>query len=200
MRRKRFEIYHALKPGHLTAIGLVAAHWSSLEVMIIGLIARIAEIPTATATIMVSSSNFTTWLEILRKLTIQSKRYAWKEPGLIKLCGKLQKLHTQRNNVVHACWLEGKRLPGLINSALPPIPQELATGVGVPKRGLKVFIPINLTAAQMRETARMIQEGEQELLSWWVKPQLTYQLGNSTLTIPDLQNPPTKIAKNRKRQ
>lgn len=183
MPAKQTSIQKFLKPNHLHAIGLVAAQWSSLELTVIFIIAKLAQLDVASTITLVAPSNFASWLEMLRKLTIQSKEIAWKEPQLVKLSEKMRTLQTARNGVVHAAWMPGQTES---NKKWPSV-----SGIGVPKRGLKILLSIDKTPAQMRALAKAIESAESALVGWQnlrrEEPQIKGLLGK----LYDLDNPPT---------
>lgn len=183
MPTKQTSIQKFLKPNHLQAIGLVAAQWSSLELTVIFIIAKIAKIDVASTITMVAPSNFASWLEMLRKLTIQSKELSWKEPQLVKLSEKMRTLQTARNGVVHAAWMPG---PNESNKRWPSV-----SGIGIPKRGLKILLSIEKTPAQMRSISKAIEAAESALVSWHnlkrEEPRIKGLLGN----FYGLGSPPT---------
>jgi hypothetical protein len=161
MPRQKSAIRKALTPSHLQAIGLVAATWNSLELTLLYLISKMAETRFPTTVAMVSPSNFAAWLDMLRRLTRRSKEHSWKEKELVKICERMKSRHTERNAVVHAVWGEQSGI-GLAKTA---------SGFGMPKRGLTVFLEIEKTSAEMRAIAKRILEVEQELIGWYAKQQ-----------------------------
>ena len=164
MARKKSDIRAALTKSHLHAIGLVAAEWSLLEFYILFIISRMSETKLVTTTIMSGSGNVAGWLEMIQKFADRNTDYA---PGIAKLkavCKSIKSLQTERNNIVHACWLSSSTRNYL----------DKASGFGIPKRGKQTYIPVDKSAPEMRDAAKRIAAAQSALLSWWAaqpKPQ-----------------------------
>jgi len=139
---------------------------------------------------MAAPSNFAAWLDMLRRLTRRNHATAWKDKELVKLCERLKARQTERNAVVHAVWHE----PSGIGLA------KTASGFGVPKRGLMVFLEIEKSSAQMRDIAKRIQEAEQELIEWWAKQQPMTGRGLVAQAMLGAQNPQPTTAKHQTQQ
>ena len=102
--------------------------------------------------------------DVLMRFARANEDHAEKEKELNKLCERLKTLYTLRNNVVHALWLMPPSATGLASLLSPyTAPHDIATGVGVPKKGRKITIPLSMTAAQIRDVARQIGEAERAL-------------------------------------
>ena len=194
MPRKKSQVRKALTDSHLKAIGTVAASWSSLEMSILYIMAKIASIPFQTALILAGPSNLAAWSDMLKKLCGQATRYGWNEKKLSSLLEKIKKLSSERNNVVHASWSPetNNQQTGLL--WIPPTnaqPPKIAKGLGVPKRGKSVLISVEKTAADIRDVAKKIEATEQELFVWLAQtPPRHVQLALA-LEAQGRQNPPT---------
>lgn len=166
MSARKLSMQRILKPGHLQAIGLVAAQWNSLELNLLYVILKIANVPLATTTMLAAPAAFASWMDSLRKFAENSPEHKWKTIELLELCKAMQKLHTARNSVVHASWYAEYVGSGIINAVRKVDPQGRVQGTGVPKRGTKVFTVIQHSAAEMRAIAKKIQEIESALFLW----------------------------------
>lgn len=192
MAKAPSEIRLALKPAHLHAIGLVAAQWSSLEINVLFAISIIGKIHLAKVFAIAPFSDLPSWLMMLRRL-IDHAEDKWKEPLLIDISNKIEKLRKKRNSVVHAAWsFPGEKLSNLLD---PQMPREVASGTGIPKRGLKSVIAVEMTPKQIRAIAKEIEEVQQELREWMaVIPTKRQRLlfaqalrdHQSPLTMPDM--------------
>lgn len=192
MAKAPSEIRLALKPAHLHAIGLVAAQWSSLEINVLLAISIIGKIHIAKVFAIAPFSDLPSWLMMLRRL-IDHAEDKWKEPLLIDISNKIEKLRKKRNSVVHAAWsFPTEKLSNLLD---PSMPRELASGIGVPKRGLKSMIAVEMTPKQIRAIAKEIEVVQQEFRDWMaVIPTKRQRLlfaqalkdHRSPLTMPDM--------------
>lgn len=171
MARKKSAIRSALKPAHLQAIGLVAAQWNSLEFFTLWFISKLANIKLGEAIILAAPSNMMGWTQMLQKLARRSEEYSWKTNELKPLCKRMNELQIERNAVVHAFWDKPDYASDLAAIAANITPPRRVTGVGIPKRGLSIFIDIAKSAAEMRDLAKRIEEAESALFSWWAKQQ-----------------------------
>jgi len=192
MGREKSRVNKALTRAHLHAIGLVAAHWNSLELMVLYILSELASTPFRTTVALAAPSNFAAWLDMLRRLANRSDEHRWKAGNLRKVCEKLKTLQTARNTVVHAFWHEPDS-PGL-GFATPR-----ATGIGFPKRGLMVMLPIEKSAQEMRDIAKSIAKAERELIAWWGLLPPKSVLSTLSQIFPAARNLPPKTAKRQSR-
>ena len=162
MARSKSHVNLALSRSHLHAIGLVAAHWNTLEIEVLYVMRQLANVPFNIVLALATPSNFAAWLDMLRRLTRESKEHRWKEPQLKKICEKLKGLQTARNSVVHAAWQDTGQ--GAVKAS------TVAFGIGFPKRGLRVALEIDKSAAEIRGIAKAIAAADEELLDWWEQP------------------------------
>lgn len=173
MPKEKSPVHKALRQTHLRAIGKVAASWSSLEVTVLFVIARLLGITTEKAVAVCGSQNMAAWCDAVKKITGQPKssvnKLAPVDARLNAVCKELLRLQTQRNNIIHAYWTpnETMALSGLLSEYVKPKPGERASGIGMPKRGHEIFRSINLTPKEMLKVAADIEKVEQEFLSWF---------------------------------
>ncbi len=167
-------VLKALSDSHLRAIGMVAANWSRLEVAFLWVIARVADIDFKDATILAGAQNATSWCDMLQKLTappenVQQHFKLTKTP-LDAIKKKVEALQRERNTIVHSYWLdpEANSRGGLLGLGLKTRPnaRQKASGTGIPKRGVKVFLKASYNATEMLGVAKQIQDLEEELLAW----------------------------------
>lgn len=164
MGRKKTELYRVLKPGHLQAIGLVAAQWSLLELRVLSAIATISNVSLATAIILAGPSHFPTWMDMLRRLTILFPTVPQIDSRINRIKKKFEEVAQKRNQVVHAAWMQ-EPPKGLLSIGWDK-PKLIATGTGLPKSGKNIVIPLQMTAADIREIRREIEEAEKEFVAW----------------------------------
>lgn len=159
-------IRKALSAAHLQAIGLVAAHWSELELTLLWALSKTAGIGFVKTVTLAGSQNVTAWCEMLSKLTGQPLS---KGSPLGKLKQQIADAQVQRNQVVHAAWHSREEVRGGLLGEIAPKPmgaKDVASGTGVPKRGKSPLITIEFTAPEMRKVAAEIAAIEQSVHEW----------------------------------
>lgn len=164
---KKSAVSKALSPAHLQAIGKVAASWSDLELIMVAIISRLAEIPIRKGLILVGPSNITVWMEIIEKLSELSDENSFKVDKLKPIFAKIKILQTQRNSIVHASWSTQESI-GMLAIPIEVTSTMPALGLGVPKRGKKSVVEIKFTSAEMRAIAKNIANVESAMLEWLV--------------------------------
>lgn len=161
MPRKKSRIYQTLKPSHLQAIGRVAAEWSGLEFMFQSLIASVAEFDPFKSLVVTKAASINDWKTMLRTLVQIEYKDATADKELDTLYRKISKLQLDRNSIVHTHWNYKSIGEGLFATPIPP--GEIASGLGIPKRGSKVVVPVDKSAAQMRQCAKDIETAKARL-------------------------------------
>jgi hypothetical protein len=184
MAKQKSEVLKALRDTHLRAIGKVAAQWSALEITILFVISKTLNVSFSDATAVCGSQNASAWCDILKKLTKESKSAGLPEnTELDRVCITITKLQTKRNDIVHGYWHPRREMSsGLLGLSLNPnIPSKLASGIGVPKRGTKIFKLIELTPEDMLNTANEIAQAERALFEWHSQRQKRHLLAQAIL-------------------
>jgi hypothetical protein len=192
-------VLRALSDSHLRAIGMVAAQWSSLEVTLLWIVSRAFKIRMSQAVILAGAQNAPAWCEMLRKEMNPPIERGKKTPTtkLDKLAEEVAKLLKLRNDVVHTAWdphgeyglIDGEA-GEVLNARLPRIKAaHKASGTGIPKRGSKLIIETELTAAEMIAIATRIEAVEQALFVWWRQRNQTNRLADLLRTPSDRSIP-----------
>ena len=162
MPRKKSRIYETLKPAHLQAIGRVAAEWSGLEFMFQSLISTVAGFDSFKCVILTKAANIHDWKVMLHTLVLLEYKDSVADQKLTRLYRKISDLQGERNSIVHTHWNQKQIETGLLKGTPLP-PGEIVSGLGLPKRGRKVFISVDKTAAEMRHVAKNIEKAKIEL-------------------------------------
>ena len=187
MARNRSEIRKDLSKSHLHAIGLVAAEWSLLEFYILFILSKMTGMKLVTTVTLTAPSSIVSWLEALQKIAEREEAYKPGIPRLKKMCKTITMLLTERNGIVHACWLGA----GAKNHL------DKADGFGIPKRGKKIYVPVVKSAPDMRAIATQISEAQADLLAWWGQytPRTAIPPSMLAQTLSALQSPQTNPTK-----
>lgn len=202
MARVKSSVLRAVSDAHLRAIGKVSAEWNDLELVILYSIAKTINLSLSHTAILVASQNVRAWCDILKRLTRESRSYNKKSPAteLDKLCDEIDELQKKRNQIVHASWHLDQSQPGLLGGLMnpaifsaPPKPKAATkvTGIGVPKRGAKPFIDVEMTTKDMLAVAKSIQAIQLKLSAWLARRQQRLRIADALLEnqIPQNQNP-----------
>lgn len=166
------QVLKALSDPHLRAIGLVAAQWASLEISILWVLSKESSLSLTQTVVLAGSQNASAWCEMLRKLTdperVPGKPKA--KTDLDPITGEITALLTLRNSIVHTSWNTPESVGGLLNyveaKTARPRAAHKAEGIGIPKRGNKIFSVTMFTTSEMLAIATRIQKVEQSLYSW----------------------------------
>ena len=195
MREPRSCVHQSLKPAHFNAIGRVSAEWSLLEMFILNSISKIGNIRIDSVIMLVVGASFRAWIDSLIKVVERSTEHSWKLEDFKKFTEGLVKLYKKRNQIVHAFWTVPQE-----DSTTSKKPQEIAKGVGFPRKGRKLSIPIEMTPKQMLDVAQEILKAELALFELVARKQPTSQrekLGQALLKYPYRKHSQTKQSKKR---
>lgn len=157
MPRLKAEIYRALKPAHLQAIGRVAAEWSGLELMFQILIPNVAEFDPYKCVMITKAAGIRDWQNMLRALIEHEYHDTSADKALVALYNKIDKLQKERNDIVHTSWDYKVIEEGLLKGTPIP-PGDIASGIGIPKRGKQGPVTVRKSAAEMRRVAKEIDD------------------------------------------
>jgi hypothetical protein len=154
----------ALTKKHLRGIGIVAAEWANLELVMQLAIHSFAELPPDISFALTKSGSLTGWCDTLILLAHIVPKHAHKEIPLRKLAKHLQDLQADRANVVHSSWTLLMRANARGNLVAVKKP-GVARGIGAPKKGRKsATLDIEMTATEMEAIADKILKAKETLM------------------------------------
>ena len=188
-------VLKALGDSHLRAIGLVAAQWAELEMSVVWVLSRIADISLSKAVILAGAQNAVAWIDMIKKISygIQQEGQPKIKTAIDPISKEIADLLKLRNDIVHTSWNQPSSTAGLLDIEGKPNTRPRAAlraeGIGIPKRGSKVFSRTSLNTREMLKIATRIQEVEQTLFLWWNQRQKTNRLTELLLARPANSKP-----------